>query len=272
MAAVTTFVVDEADVEPVREDGDTASIRVAFDASNGCDRLQQRVISFGPGRSNERTLDGLQEVLYVVAGRGRLHLDGVAHELEPGTGLFIAPGETYAVENPQPEELRVVSVLAAEDRAEARGARRVTVRSDDQPELEVSGERSFRYLVNEDAGCFDVTQFMGIVQPSKAPMHSHSYDEVGYIVEGEGIAHVGGRSMPLRPGSCFHLPPGEIHCIENSGSTEMRILGVFHPAGSPASRSYEDNNEGRKSSKGLGDKPDASCWRGRRRSCSRTRT
>jgi mannose-6-phosphate isomerase-like protein (cupin superfamily) len=241
MAAVTTFVVDEADVEPVREDGDTASVRVTFDASNGCERLEQRVIRFAPGRSRERTLDTQQEVLYVVVGRGVIDVDGGRHPLEPETGVFIAPGETYAIENPGPGELLVVSVVAPEDRAEAAGERKVTVRLEDQPELPASSERTFRYLVGEDAGCVEVTQFLGIVQPSKAPMHSHPYDEVGYVVEGEGIAHVGGRSKPLRAGSCFHLPPEEIHSIENSGSTVMRILGVFHPAGSPASRVYQDN-------------------------------
>jgi mannose-6-phosphate isomerase-like protein (cupin superfamily) len=82
---------------------------------------------------------------------------------------------------------------------------------------------------------------MGIVQPSKAPFHSHTYDEVGYIVAGEGIAHVGGGSFPLRVGSCFHLPPDEVHCIENTGSTPLRILGVFHPSGSPANRTFADN-------------------------------
>ena len=107
--------------------------------------------------------------------------------------------------------------------------------------LEASIERSFRYLVNEDAGCFDVTQFLGIVQPSKAPFHSHSYDEVGYVLAGEGVAHVGGRSTPIRAGSCFHLPPDEVHCIENSGTETMHILGVFHPSGSPANRAYPDN-------------------------------
>ena len=233
-------MVDEADVEPVREDGDTASVRVTFDASNGCKRLEQRVVRFAPGRSRERTLDGRQEVLFVVVGHGELHLDGKAHALEPETGVFIASGETYSVENPGPSELLAVSVLAPA--AEAVGKRKVTVRFDDQPELPASSERTFRYLVNEDAGCFDVTQFLGTVQPSKAPMHSHPYDEVGYVVGGEGIAHVGGRSTPIRAGSCFHLPPDEIHCIENSGSTVMRILGVFHPSGSPASRAYEDNN------------------------------
>jgi mannose-6-phosphate isomerase-like protein (cupin superfamily) len=241
MAAVTSFVVDENDLEPVRDNGDTATVRVAFDADNGCERLEQRLIRFGTGRSADRTLAGQQEVLYIVGGRGRLDLDGHTHELEPNMGVYLAPGETYAVENAGPEELHVLSVLAPEDRAEAGGERKVTVRFDDQPELEASQERSFRYLVNEDAGCSDVTQFMGIVQPSKAPFHSHAYDEVGYIVAGEGIAHVGGGTFPLRAGSCFHLPPDEVHCIENSGDSPMHILGVFHPSGSPANRAYPDN-------------------------------
>ena len=241
MAAVTSFVVDENDLEPLRQDDDTATVRVAFDAANGCRLLEQRVIRFGPGRSAERKLAGQQEVMYIVEGQGRLHLDGQAHELESNMGVFLAPGETYSVENTGPEDLHVLSVLAPEDRADAAGERKVTVRFDDQPELEASVERSFRYLVNEDVGCFDVTQFMGIVQPSKAPFHSHTYDEVGYIVAGEGVAHVGGDSFPLQAGSCFHLPPDEVHCIENSGSGPMRILGVFHPSGSPANRTYQDN-------------------------------
>jgi mannose-6-phosphate isomerase-like protein (cupin superfamily) len=241
MAALISFVVDEDDLEAVRDEGDTATIRLAFNAANGCERLEQRVIHFGPGRSAERTLTGQQEVLYVVDGRGRLHVDGHTHELEPRMGVFLAPDETYAIENTGDGDLHVLSVLAPEDRAVADGERKVTIRLDDQPELEASEERSFRYLVNEDAGCFDVTQFMGIVQPSKAPFHSHSYDEVGYVVAGEGMAHVGGRSFPLRAGSCFHLPPDEVHCVENSGDGPMHILGVFHPSGSPANRAYPDN-------------------------------
>ena len=241
MAAVTSFVVDEDDLEAVQVDGDTATVRVAFDAGNGCERLEQRVIRFGSGRSAERTLDGQQEVLFVIDGRGQLHVDGRVHELEPDMGVYLTPGETYAVENTGGADLHVLSVLAPENKVAATGPHKVTIRLDDQPELEASVERSFRYLVNEDAGCFDMTQFMGTVQPSKAPFHSHSYDEVGYVVAGEGIAHVAGHSLPLQQGSCFHLPPDEVHCIENTGSGPMHILGVFHPSGNPANRTYADN-------------------------------
>jgi mannose-6-phosphate isomerase-like protein (cupin superfamily) len=241
VAAVHSFVIDEADVEPVQEEGDTAAIRVTFDASNGCEHLEQRVIRFAAGRSRERTLQGRQELLYVVAGNGALDIGGSRHQLEPGTGALIAPGETYAVENAGAGEMLVVSVLATEEQGVAAARRKVTIRFDDQPELLASTERTFRYLVNEDSGCLDVTQFVGIVQPSKAPFHSHPYEELGYILTGEGVAHMDGRSIPLRPGSCFHLPPEKVHCIENVGPNPMHILGVFHPSDSPASRVYQDN-------------------------------
>ena len=146
------------------------------------------------------------------------------------------------IDNPGPEELLVVSTTVPAEPA-VDGRRQVVVRFADRPELRADDKRTFRYLVNQDAGCRDATQFMGIVQPCRAPDHSHTYDELGYIVEGEGFAHIEGDSIPLRAGSSFHLPPEQVHCIENSGPGVMRILGVFHPSGDPASRSYEDNSE-----------------------------
>ena len=236
MAAVSTFVVDEADVEAVQDD-DTATVRLTFQVEH----LEQRVIRYAPGRSREITADGRHDLLYVVAGRGEVELEGERHTLEPGTAVFVAPEETYAVENPGPGELLVVAVFARADLKVAADRRRVLVRFADQPEHTASVERTFRYLINQDAGCLDVTQFLGIVQPSKAPFHSHPYEELGYIVKGEGVAHVGGQSVPLRPGSCFHLPPEKVHCIENVGPEPMHILGVFHPSDSPANRVYQDN-------------------------------
>ena len=237
MAAVTSFVVDEADVEPVREDGDTASSRLTFEVEH----LEQRVIRFAPGASRERTAGSRHELLYVVSGTGELELEGERHELEPGTAAFVAPGESWSVETHGPDELLLVAVSATADLPVDEGRRQRIVRFDDQPEHTASVERTFRYLVNEDAGCLDVTQFIGIVQPSKAPFHSHPYEELGYILQGEGVAHLGGQSVPLRPGSCFHLPPEKVHCIENVGPGPMHILGVFHPSDSPANRVYEDN-------------------------------
>jgi len=234
------FVVDEQEVPGRRVEGDTALERTTIGTAQGCDRLEQRLIRFAPGRSLERGDAERDELLYVASGSGTLELDCTRHELVPDTGVYLRAGERYTVENPGPDELHVVSV-ATPGKDGGRPERRVTVRFEDRPELRADDKRTFRYLVNQDAGCLEATQFLGIVQPCRAPDHSHTYDEVGYIVEGQGLAHADGRSVPLVAGSCFHLPPETIHCIENTGPGVMRILGVFHPSGDPASRAYEDN-------------------------------
>jgi mannose-6-phosphate isomerase-like protein (cupin superfamily) len=236
---LSSRVINSSEVAPVRGAGDTAEVRLTFDGSRGCERLEQRVIRFDVGRSQPRSLDGRQEILYVVSGEGTIDLGERAHEVGAECGVFLAAGETYAIENPGPAPLVVVSVLAPEEGAPAEN-RKVVVHFADQPELRADAKRTFRYLVNQEAGCLDVTQFVGIVEPCRAPDHSHTYDEVGYIVEGEGIAHVGGKQTPIKAGSCFHLPPEHIHCIENNGAGVMRIMGVFHPSGDPASRSYDE--------------------------------
>jgi mannose-6-phosphate isomerase-like protein (cupin superfamily) len=233
------FVVAEEEVDGRRAPGDTALEKVVFGPEAGSQVLEQRVVRYAPGRSLPRGETGRDELLYVVSGAGTLELEGERHELEPDTAAYVRSAETYLVDNPGPDELLVVSATVPVEIV-LRPPREVTVRFDDRPELRADTHRTFRYLVNEDAGCMDATQFVGLVEPCRAPDHSHTYDEIGFVLEGNGFAHIDGRAIPLAPGSCFHLPPEQVHCIENSGPGVMRILGVFHPSGDPASRSYDE--------------------------------
>ena len=237
-----TFVVGEEDVEGRRAEGDTAFEKLVHGPHTGSGVLEQRVTRYAPGRSLPRGDHDRDELLYVISGSGTLELEGEPYELEPESGAYVRAGETYAIDNAGPGELHVVSTTVPVEHA-LRPPREVIVRFADRPELRADAKRTFRYLVNQDAGCMDATQFVGIVEPCRAPDHSHTYDEVGYIVAGEGFAHIGGESIPLRAGSCFHLPPEQVHCIENTGPSVMRILGVFHPSGDPASRAYEDDSQ-----------------------------
>ena len=243
MPAATQSVVHPDDVEPRREGG--AEVRVTLDAKNGCELLEQRLLRFSASRSEPRTTEERQEVLYVVSGRGVLELNDRRHPLAPETGALVGAGETYSVE--AEEELTLLSVLVPGG-GRPPAERQVTVRFADQPELRATSERTYRYLVSEEVGCTDATQFLGIVQQSKEGFHSHPYEEVGYIVEGEGVAYIDGGETPLRAGSCFHLAPAQEHVIENSIATPMRIVGVFSPAGSPAARLVPHNKSGASSS------------------------
>src|SRR3954454_19572141 len=128
MVASAGHITNVRDAAPERADGDTAEVRTTIDGSVGCERLVQRVIHFGAGRSHERENGNRQEVLYVASGRGTLHLGADEHALVPDTGVFIAPGERYSVENQGPDELELVSVTAPASAGGVGANRRVTVR------------------------------------------------------------------------------------------------------------------------------------------------
>ena len=102
--------------------------------------------------------------------------------------------------------------------------------------VEITGDRRFRVLFGPGNGCTAATQFVGEIPPSRAPLHSHTYDEVVLVLDGAGVLHAGPARHPIAPGSCIHLPPGQQHCLENTGQGTLRVLGVFHPGGSPAAK------------------------------------
>jgi mannose-6-phosphate isomerase-like protein (cupin superfamily) len=228
-------VAEDAVRETAAAAADTARTRVTIGRNQGCDRLEQRVVRYGPGLSRTRELGDEQAVLYVVGGRGRLHVEGRVDDLTALTGAYVAAGESFAVENSGDDDLTLVVVTAPVEHSVAPLDGR-TVRWGERESLPASPNREFRYLVNEDVGCNDVTQFIGVIPPGRAPPHSHTYDEVIYVLEGDGVLHLDGAETPIAAGTCIHLPPLVEHCLENRGHANMRILGVFHPAGSPASR------------------------------------
>ncbi|HYN25457.1 MAG TPA: cupin domain-containing protein, partial [Pyrinomonadaceae bacterium] len=79
-------------------------------------------------------------------------------------------------------------------------------------------------------------QFVGSIPPGRAPDHFHNYEEVLFILRGVGRMWAGKTHTPIASGSCIYLPKGQVHCVENTGDDELRLLGVFYPAGSPSVR------------------------------------
>lgn len=218
------------------QEASPVSTRVTIGRDQGCERLEQRLVRLAPGNALTDGDADRDEVGYVVAGTGRASLAGQDHALAPGTALYAPAGDAYELSSDGPDHLELVSVRfpPAPDRGSASAAgRRVTVRAADQP-VERTGDRTFRVLSDPSSGCGGATQFVGSIPPGQAPPHRHPYDEVLYLLQGVGVAHLGADDVPVAAGSCLHLPPGLEHCLENTGGTTMRVLGVFHPARSPA--------------------------------------
>jgi mannose-6-phosphate isomerase-like protein (cupin superfamily) len=101
--------------------------------------------------------------------------------------------------------------------------------------IQHTGDRWYRELIQSE-----ITQFVGSIPPGRAPDHFHLYEEMLCVLQGSGIVWSGDSRAPIGPGSCVYLPPRQVHCVENIGSGELRLLGVFYPAGSPTMRYAAD--------------------------------
>ncbi len=215
---------------------------------NGAQQIAQTIWEYGRGRAAARVHPAAEEVLYVVSGRGACHIAGFRYAIEPGAGIYIPAGAPWSVENPSDDPLVLVSVCCPEEPAQ-KVDEPAPSPADEPPRLVVhereredipAGDRRFKLMVDDDLGCRQVTQFVGFIPPSKAPFHSHTYEEAIYILEGAGVVHTEQASAEFGPGTSIYLPPGTRHCLENPGRAAVKLLGVFYPSGSPAARYDED--------------------------------
>ncbi|MHB1511293.1 MAG: cupin domain-containing protein [Acidimicrobiales bacterium] len=179
------------------------------------------------------SVTGAGELWFVVRGEARLKLERRDVVLQPGVGVLGLPGQ-YEIEVGSDDLLELALVVLPLGTG---GIPRDTVVSYlDDCEVETTGDRQFRVLIGPPHGCSAATQFVGDIPPGRAPVHEHTYDEVVRVLTGVGIVHLEEGDRPLGPGTCLYLPPGSPHCLENTGGETMRVLGVFHPGGSPAAK------------------------------------
>ena len=221
---------------------ESRSVRVKDDGLEG---LEQTVVVCAPETTTSRSTGEDEEVLFVVEGRGELRLsDGTRHSLEPETGVNLGPGEKYELSSEASGPMRMVCVRvrgrAVPGGSEDGRARTVVRRLADVVAQDATTERMFRIVADPATGLRGATHFVGYVPPTRAPDHFHTYDEVIYVLEGEGAFHAGGTSRPLSAGSCIELPARTVHCLENTGQGVMRLVAVFTPPGSPAAAYYPD--------------------------------
>ena len=205
----------------------------------GQQALSRRQVELPPGSRSAGTAGPGGELWFVLAGAGVASAGADIMPIGRGTGLWLPPGADYQVhaEGAGPLTLDSVSLPgpAAGRAAPGQGSAPLVSELAGCP-VEATGDRQFRVLFGPGRGCDAATQFVGEIPPGRAPEHTHTYDELVLVLAGEGVLHTGGGDWPLTPGAALHLRPGQPHCLENTGSSTLRVLGVFHPGGSPAAK------------------------------------
>ncbi len=175
-------------------------------------------------------------LLFVFAGGGTLAVGGEEHVLAAGSATLAVAGEEARL-TAGPEGLAAVfaSIGSGTDRHAPLGPRATVVPSELVEAGNATGKRSFQVLFGPHNGSVRATLFVGYIPPGRAPWHYHLYDEIVWVWRGAGRFHVESGVEELAPGSAFRLSPREVHIVENlSADTELAVLGLFTPAGSPA--------------------------------------
>jgi quercetin dioxygenase-like cupin family protein len=199
--------------------------------------LEQSLLWLDPSAVAMRATGSAEETLFVLEGHGSLRQGADQHPLEPESGVCLPPEHEYELEAGA-HGMHLVCVRVPDP--EPGGAAATTTRLADQPAQDATTERQFRIVADPTSGLRSATHFVGYIPTAKAPEHFHTYDEVIYVLEGEGILHAEGARRPVAGGTCIGLPARTVHCLENTGNSTMRVQAVFRPAGSPATAYYPD--------------------------------
>lgn len=227
----------------------------------GAKAISLRVLEFSPGTSAGFRNEACDEIFYVLERDEEevareaptpqaitVYIDGWPFDVAAQTGIYLRPGQTFTLQNrevhpvvlisarcPEPEDtaLNISNPLISPVSTSPVNA--PLVRLADRPS-QPTADRWYRVLVDDEVGSTQATQFVGSIPPGRAPDHFHQYEEVLFILRGQGRMWAGESNTPIGRGSCVFLPKGQVHCVENTGPDELRLLGVFYPAGSPAVR------------------------------------
>ncbi len=181
------------------------------------------------------------ELVYVLSGAAELTVAGQRIAVDSDSAFLCDAAAPAAVHALTPAQLAVFGAGPGCDEHAPLGERVAKVSLDLGQPGSATGRRSFQVLLGPENSCARATMFVGVVPPGAAPWHFHQYDEIVYLLDGAARYHQAGGVQAMAPDSAVRIPPRTVHINENVSDGDMRVLGVFTPAGSPAAAYLADD-------------------------------
>ena len=100
------------------------------------------------------------------------------------------------------------------------------VKPEETQKLEtVRGRHGVILVVGERAMMMKLTVEPGI----PTPPHAHPHEQMGHLLQGEGILYVGDESRRITAGTSFWIPPEAPHNFDATGDTPAVLIEAFSP-------------------------------------------
>ena len=134
-------------------------------------------------------------------------------------GIYLPPGSEAELESTGDGPLRLVAVRVPDPEPRAAGPGHHAATWANRRSEQATTEREFRIVADPATGLRSATHFVGYIPTERAPDHFHTYDEVIYVIDGEGVMEAGSFSRAGAPGSCIQLPARTVHCLSEHRAT-----------------------------------------------------
>jgi CDGSH-type Zn-finger protein/quercetin dioxygenase-like cupin family protein len=234
--------VCKVDRVPLSDHG-TLRLGSLISAETGAQHQSQFYAEAGVGVSPVIAFGDSHVVILVAAGLGRIDISGEAFDLSPEMGVYVQPGEAFAVSNEETSAIKLfISVCPHSAAPELLPSMPDNFDHDyplrtvgiDPDNRQAMGDRFFQVLVDERIGSSVVTQFIGEVPLSKAAPHRHLYEESIVVLRGQGCMWTEGLKTPVAAGDVIFLPRKQVHSLQCTDPGGMLLAGVIYPGNNPS--------------------------------------
>jgi mannose-6-phosphate isomerase-like protein (cupin superfamily) len=184
-----------------------------------------------------------EEMFVLLEGEAQFTIDGRTSTLKAPAGALCRAGHSHAIYNAtdKPVQWMNINVTRTKGKYDAfnLGDPRVDVPLDpiptfihmrlDKALLRPAGGIQYRRALPPDVfeTNWSYVDHATVPRAGSSPKERHEgVEEFYYVMEGDGIAHVGAETAPVHKGDAIPVLLNEVHSIENTGSGELELMIV----------------------------------------------